>query len=627
MKPIRPLLLTTSLAALIVAMPAFAQEAPVQPTDPTPAPEGAPLILVAPEEDETQEGEDGETVEPAEASEAEPAPELVIAIPAEWAPVPTDENGRSAYGLFLAARSAMVKGDTTQVARLLQQVHRLVPEQPRIREQAFTSAILAGDLTFAAGIVPDEDGTSPTITEAGQLIRGIELYLDRGARRANRLFAERPVDMPHDRAATYAQVWIAAQAGDWDRALAAPPADFDPVSVLVARSNRARLLEIRRRYDDAENEWKELTAHAVAGALFRLGYGEFLERRGRQEEALALYNAAIAANQAEPRIFVARQRIIDKGRPPATLKYREGVAMALRTAADQMIAQNANEFAAVYLRLAQKVDPSAQTQVYIGQSLINGNLPAAGRAALAEVPQSEGLLYANARAQRGLSFDKSGQYDEALAEFLLASSAAPEDPSIAYALANMYIKLERYEEALAILNGPVLSSGEQAFEIRFLRGASLESLGRVEEAEAELSAALELQPDDPNVLNYLGYLWVDSGKKLDEGAELIARAFAADPNDGNIQDSLGWAQFKQGKLEEALQNLEQAVIKEPANAEINDHYGDVLWAVGRHREAGYQWQRVLTLDVDDERRAEVEGKLRDRLNQTPDAVVGSTPVE
>ena len=618
MKPIRPLLLTTSLVALIFASPALAQDVPAAPADEKPV----PLIIQGPEGQEAPEGEDGEP------AEVELPPEPTVSIPAVWAPVPTDENGRSAYGLYLASRAALVKGDTTEVARRLQQTTRLVPEQPQIREQAFTSAILAGDLKFAAGIVPDAVGTSPTITEAGKLIRGIELYLDRGARQANRLFIEQPVDMPHDRAATYAQVWIAAQAGDWNRALAAPPADFDPISALVARSNRARLLEIRRRNDEAEAEWKELTAHAVAGSIFRLGYGEFLERRGRKEEALALYNAAIEANQAEPRMYVARQRIMDNGRAPAMLRYNEGVALALHTAANQMIAQSANEFAVVYLRLAQRVDPSAQNLVNIGQIMISANLAVAGRDVLAQVPRSEGLLYANARAQRGLSFDKSGMAEEALAEFLLAAEASPADPAIAYALANIYIKMERHAEALEVLDGPLLKNSEQAFEVRFLRGATLKSLGRIDEAEAEMEASLQLQPNDPNVLNYLGYLWVDSGRKVDEGAALIARAFQIAPDNGNIQDSLGWAQFKQGKFEEALQNLEQAVIKEPANAEINDHYGDALWAVGRQREAGFQWQRVLTLDVDAERRAGVEAKLKDRLGQSPDATTATaTPVE
>jgi Flp pilus assembly protein TadD len=159
----------------------------------------------------------------------------------------------------------------------------------------------------------------------------------------------------------------------------------------------------------------------------------------------------------------------------------------------------------------------------------------------------------------------------------------------------------------------VLDTENQAANVRFMRGAVYESMGRVPEAEAQLWAALQAQPDEPDYLNYLGYLWVDSGTRVAEGAEMIARAHEADPQNGNIQDSLGWAQYRQGQYETAVETLELAVAKEPANAEINDHLGDAYWRVGRRREAGFQWNRVLTLEPDDERRAEVERKLAEGL--------------
>ncbi len=617
MKPIRPLLLSTSFAALLVAMPAFAQEALVP--DPTPDPASVPLIRITPEAEPQDdnapvviEGEDGEPV--SEASEAE-APAPVVAIPSVWAPVPRGIDGISAYGHFLVGRNALSRGETSLGAEALQRAYMLTPEQPRLGEQAFTAAILAGDLDFAARIAPEGENLSPVIVEAGRLVKGIQTYINQGARRANAVLRDNPVGIPHDRAAVYAQVWIAAEARDWDRALALPPADFDPISTLVARGNRARLLEIRRRHAEAEAEWKELTAHPVAGALFRQYYAEFLERRGRRDEALALYDAAIAANQADASIHEARERVLAKGRPPATLSFREGVAQSLRTAGEQMSAQRANEFAAVYFRLSNGIEPRSQTQLLIGQSLIAGGLENAGREALAQVDKSNIYRYANARAQRGMSFEKANRDEEALAEFRLALEAVPQEPPMAYALAAQLIKMKRHQEALEVLNGPVLNTPQQGFEVRFLRGAAYEALGKGYLAEAELWQAHQADPNNPTILNYLGYLWVDNGTRVAEGAALIARAFAAEPNDGNIQDSLGWAQFKQGQYEQALENLEQAVAKEPANAEINDHLGDAYWAVGRQREAGFQWERVLTLDVDDERRGEVEAKLRDRLGR------------
>ncbi|RZJ26171.1 MAG: tetratricopeptide repeat protein, partial [Brevundimonas sp.] len=195
---------------------------------------------------------------------------------------------------------------------------------------------------------------------------------------------------------------------------------------------------------------------------------------------------------------------------------------------------------------------------------------------------------------------------------------------IALALVGQLLAMDRNDEALAVINGPELNTAEQSADIRFMRGAVLEAMGRVDEAENELWTALQAYPDNPVLLNHLGYLWVDSGRRVEQGAEMIARAHAADPANGNIQDSLGWAQYRQGQYDTAVGTLEEAVAKEPANAEINDHLGDAYWQVGRRREAAWQWTRVLTLEPEAERRAEVEQKLATGLPEH-EPVSGTQP--
>lgn len=605
----RPVLfLAASALALSLAAPSLAQQAP-EPAPETPAeapagqdaePNGDPVphIIIA-DEPETPE-------------EPEVAP-----IPAVWTPIPLDAHKNSAFGLYLAGRNALTSGESAVGADYLSRVYALTPEQPRVREQAFTAALLAGDLDEAGRIAPTDPEVSPVIVQAGRLVQAVQAYAGGHARRADALLRDAPVGEPHDRAGFYVQGWIAAAAKDWDRALALPPADFDPVSAMVARANRARLLEQRRRYDEADAEWRDLTSHAITGALFRQPYGEFLERRGRRDDALVQYDAAITAGTADRRVIQGRERVLAKGRPPALPNFRQGAAQALRTAADQMIAQRAHEFGVVYLRLAQNLDPNDNTQLLIGQTLIQGGIEPAGRAALAEVSEASPALYAAARIQTAISLGKAGRDEEALVELRRAAAARPDEAGVAYMLAGQLMQMERHEAALELLNGPLLNTADQGFEVHFLRGAAYESLDRDAEAEAELWAALQMQPDNPTLLNYLGYLWVDTGTRVQEGAAMIARAHAAEPKDGNIQDSLGWAQYRQGQYEAAVVNLEGAVDKEPANAEINDHLGDAYWAVGRQREAGFQWNRVLTLEVDDKRRGEVEAKLRDRLGQDP----------
>jgi tetratricopeptide (TPR) repeat protein len=494
-----------------------------------------------------------------------------------------------------------------------------------VRQQAFTAALLAGDLRDAARTAPTGADVPPVLSEAGRLVQAIEAYAHGDARSATGVFKTAPIAMPHAAAGLLTQRWIAAAAGDWDFALIAPPNTANDTFSQVLRFQRAQLLELHRRYDDAEAEFKLLASSPLAQPPFHSGYGAFLERRGRKAEAVAVYDAALAANPDSALLKAAKARVSERrSRAPAPPTYRDGVAQGLTLAASLAADSRANEFAAVYLRMALDVSPSDDIRLLLGGALVSARLEAASRDALAQIGPRNAQAYAAARLQIGASLGRDDRKDEALAEFRKAFAAAPQSQDIAYALATQLLELKRNDEALEILNGPLLNTADQPAAVHFVRGAAYEASGKIAEAETELSAAVADQPNEPAFLNYLGYLWVDSGTKVAEGAALIARAHAAEPNDGNIQDSLGWAQYRQGQYDVAVTTLEEAVDKEPANAEINDHLGDAYWQVGRKREAGFQWNRVLTLNPDAERKAGVEQKLAEGL--TPPTPVTMAPV-
>lgn len=544
--------------------------------------------------------------------EEAPVP-TIDAIPPVWSPAPRDAGGRTAYGLFLSGRSALAQGRFEDGAAYLGAVQTLTPEQPAVTEQATTAALLAGDLAYAARAASFDATLSPAIEEATELAAAVLDFEAGEARRAHNRLQTDPIGAPHARAGALVAPWIAAAAGDWDAALIDPNPTADPLTVVFGRYNRALLLERRRRFDEAEAVLKALLDNPRTAAVFRAAYGEFLERRGRRDEAVAVYDAASAAGSADPGLAVARERAASRGRPPALPSLREGAAQALTLAARQATSEGAEQFAVVYLHLAVALDRQPETLYLLGQTAAQEeDLRDLALDILAQVPEQPAAVHAAARVQMGLILSED-RPEEALAAFEAARRSAPDDPRIARAAVGQLMQLERYEDALALLDGPVLNTADQSADIRFLRGAAYESIGRVAEAEAELWAALQVEPDEPIYLNYLGYLWVDSATRVAEGAAMIARAHAADPEDGNIQDSLGWAQFRQGQYDLAVETLEQAVDKEPANAEINDHLGDAYWAVGRRREAAFQWNRVLTLDPDAERRAEVERKLVEGL--------------
>lgn len=589
-----------------VAVGAFAGAAAAQ--DPPPVDPAAVIEPDAVPDPVDAEPVDGDIDEAVEAVEPEITP-----IPAVWAPVPRDAQGRSAYGLYLAGRLALSRGLGETGAALFADVEALTPEQPSVRLQAFTAALLAGDLDLAARLRPSGEGVPPVISEAGRLVAVVQAFVHDDPAAALAELRAAPIGQPHARAGLYIQPWIAAAAGDWDLALRQPPATANDPTSLFVRHSRALLLENHRQYAQADAAFAALTANPLGGQLFRRSYAEYLERRGRRDEALAVYDAAIAGGSTDPTVTRGRARLLARGRAPAAPTLRAGAADILTIAAIQASTEGGAEVAAVYLRLALNLDPTDLTRFRLGQALAAAGREVDARDTLARVADSDPALYAQARMEMGRSFQRDEEAEAALVEFSRAAVAVPDEIEIAYSLATQLIQLNRYDEALVILNGPLLNTADQPFEIHFVRGVVYESLDRIDEAEAELWAALQARPDDATVLNYLGYLWVDSGKRVSQGAEMIARAHEAEPTNGNIQDSLGWAQYRQGQYEIAVETLEAAVAKEPANAEINDHLGDAYWQVGRRREAGFQWERVLTLTPDASRQAEVERKLVEGL--------------
>ncbi|MBY0396946.1 MAG: hypothetical protein K2X91_10825, partial [Thermoleophilia bacterium] len=340
-------------ASALIAVPAVAQDAvpplsaPAEP-EVSPAPP-APLIVV---------GEGAET----------PAP-TIEAIPRVWAPVPRDDDGRSAYGLYLSARSALSQGQTGLGADLLASTEALTPEQPAIQDQAFIAALLAGDLDVAARITPASTTASPVVTEAGALVTAVQSYVAGDARSANASLKAHPVGAPHARAGALIAPWIAAAAGDWDRALTEPNPTGDPLILLFGRYHRALLLEHRRRYPEAEAALKALADDPRTAPLFRVSYGEFLERRGRRDEARAFYEGARAGNASDAGLNRALNRIASRGRPPALPDFRTGTAKALTAAAAQASSEGAHEFAVVYLRLSLNLDREPETLYVLGQTL------------------------------------------------------------------------------------------------------------------------------------------------------------------------------------------------------------------------------------------------------------------
>jgi Flp pilus assembly protein TadD len=166
-----------------------------------------------------------------------------------------------------------------------------------------------------------------------------------------------------------------------------------------------------------------------------------------------------------------------------------------------------------------------------------------------------------------------------------------------------------YSKGIATISKPEKAN----WIVFYFRGICYERSKQWAKAETDLKKALELFPDQPHVLNYLGYSWIDQGVKLDEGMEMIKKAVQQRPDDGYIVDSLGWAYYRLGNYEEATKQLERAIELKPEDPTINDHLGDAYWRVGRMLEAKFQWAHARDLKPDAEELPKIEEKLRSGL--------------
>ena len=215
-----------------------------------------------------------------------------------------------------------------------------------------------------------------------------------------------------------------------------------------------------------------------------------------------------------------------------------------------------------------------------------------------------------------------GREEDAVALFNGLAKERPERYSPLVALANHYRYKKEYENAVeaygrALARIPEFS--ERHWSILFGRGMAFERLKNWERAEKDFLQAMELSSDQPLLLNYLGYSWVDQGTNLERGLKLIKQAVAARPNSGYIVDSLGWAYYRLKDYRKAVTQLERAVELRPDDPTINDHLGDAYWRVGREIEARYQWKKALSFDPEEDQIPVIRKKVREGLTTADDS--------
>jgi Flp pilus assembly protein TadD len=527
-----------------------------------------------------------------------------------------------AYGLFLAGHAAVGRGDNRAATDYLAEAARL-SGNAEVREDAFFSAVIAGDIPRAAALAPQESGGSPAATRLARLVVAVEALAEGRGDAALTALSGESVGYPYRAAGALLKPWAAAAAGDWATATAEPELKSDRLAYNLGSLARAELMEKGRRYDEAEALLKGQSEQAEIGAVFLEAYGAFLERRGRSADAVALYDKALSTASNDRRLKESRARAAARGAPPPLPGFKEGAAQALVGAAAGAALLKQADLALVYTQLALRLDPSEdEALLLLGDTLAASGDKVSARAAYEKVPpKAPGFVEARTRI-----IWTYGEEEEGATALKLARDTVRLAPTSALArttLADVLRANKLYAESAQTMDGVIADAGERAdWRLYYMRAIALDKAGRWPDAERDLQAALKLKPDSAETLNYLGYSWIERGERLDEALGMINKALESQPDSGAIVDSLGWALYRLGQYDKAVPQLERAAQLEPADAEINNHLGDAYWRVGRRVEAQFQWRKVLTtMSPPDEMKVLLEKKLESGLGD-PARVAG-----
>jgi tetratricopeptide (TPR) repeat protein len=523
-------------------------------------------------------------------------------------PSSDNANARVSNGVigdYLAGRFALSEGDAQTAANDLLKAVAQTPGDPELTLQAFIATLDAGrpEAVKLARQLPD--------SQVAQLVLAdVDIKAGRWQAAEQRFHA-----LPRQGLTQLLQPLLVAWAqqgdGRTDTALSTlRPYVDNPRFRTIFALHAAMIADLGDRKDDAAKLYRSTETDSAQPNVRMAQILASWEARSSQPGEAQRTLASLPAVAPDLAITMPALMASVTRRPVA--RAADGVAEAYFTFAALLQAQDANDFSLIMLRLALDLRPDFATARLLAADILqNQHHPELALRTLNEVPATDPLI-AIVQLRRAALVDRLGRSDDSMRDLERLARDYPDSPLPDEQRGDILRSKERfpdavvaYDRAIARVTHPAASDWVLFYD----RGVAEERAHQWQKAEADFHRALELSPDQPFVLNYLGYSWADMGHHLNEARQMIQRAAERRPNDGAITDSLGWVLFRQGDAKGAVTALEHAVEMEPEDSTINGHLGDAYWAAGRKIEAQYQWRRALTLSPTADDAAKLEAKL------------------
>ncbi len=526
-------------------------------------------------------------------------------------PIPTIS---SVTGTYLAAKFAASQGEIDGAAAYYANLLEHDPGNSDLLARTFLFAASAGDMEVAIPLARRVALQDPRNRPAHLLLAAAAL------RSENYMLAEEEIGQAGGGAFfsltnTLVQAWALAGRDRTDDALEVLNRLSDQNGVEGLRAfHRALILEYSGHMGAADEAYRDAIATPGIGARGVDALGRFLRRSGRNQEARALYQR-LAERAPETPVAAVGLSGIEAGLVPEPLisSPAHGAAEGLFLLASSLSGENNSDIAVLYFNIAIYLRPDFElARAFLGDRYERIDKYAKAIEVYSQI-SSDSPYYPMLAVQTAVNLGRIGQVDAAIANMQALTQSNPTDTDAWTALGDLLRGSGEYERAIPAYDRSIsqLTEGdERLVDLYFARGICHQSVGNWNEAEDDFQAALAIDSERADILNYLGYSWVDQGVNLTQALVMLEKARSLRPLDGYIADSVGWAYYKLGRYSEAAEVLEQAVQLAPGASEINDHLGDAYWMIGRKLDARFEWTHALNLDPEPEVRPIIERKLR-----------------
>ncbi len=509
-------------------------------------------------------------------------------------------------GAFLAAEFAAHQGDLATAAARMAEALDADPSSTELRNEAFVLDLLAH--------TPQAAELARTVPEnpiAALLLATLSARAG-DWQKAELGFAELPHDALTDAMKPLLMAWSQEAQGSADRAMdTLQPALTNGKLGAICLLHAALIADAGHRDGLAQRLYLDLShAQTQPSLQFAQLYSSWQARSGDMTGAKATLDAA---TRNAPELDIAKPGLTAALSHATAPDATTGMARAYVEVAAELRGQSGHDVADLLVQLALALDPDLTDAKLLASDIASTQKqPHLAASYLESIPQTD-PLWPVVQLRLANLYERDNRPDTAAAMLKKLSASFPGRPEPLTQLGDTLTDQKRfpeavtaYDQAIALMRHPVATD----WVVFFARGSLLERLHEWPRAEADMNRALELSPDQPYVLNFLGYSLAERNEELPMAQDMIQKALAAKPNDGAIVDSLGWVKLRLGDTKEALRLLEKAAELQPDDPSITGHLGDAYWDAGRHVEAEDQWRRALVLKPEPDDQARIEARLK-----------------